>query len=147
FACYFPLNCGWLAWVALVPLLALVRGGASKKRVFFCAWAGGLLFFWPVLQWMRVADAAMYATWALLATYCALFVPVGVLLVRRLDRTTRLPLVVTVPAVWAALELFRSHFLTGFSWYLLGHTQHDFLPVIQVSDLGGVYVVTALVAA
>ena len=36
-----------------------------------------------------------------------LFVPAGVLLVRRLDRTTPLPLVVTVPAVWAALELFR----------------------------------------
>lgn len=147
FASYFPLNCGWLAWVALVPLLCLVRGGASKKRLFFCAWAGGLLFFWPVLQWMRVADTAMYATWAALATYCALFVPVGVLLVRRLDRTTRLPLVVTLPAVWAALELFRSHFATGFSWYLLGHTQHDFLPAIQVADLGGVYAVTVLVAA
>src|SRR5215831_4570073 len=51
YACYFPLACGWLAWVALVPLLALVRSGASKKRIFFCAWAGGLLFFWPVLQW------------------------------------------------------------------------------------------------
>jgi apolipoprotein N-acyltransferase len=147
FASYFPLNCGWLAWVALVPLLSLARGGASKKRLFFCAWAGGLLFFLPALQWMRVADPAMYATWALLATYCALFVPVGVLLVRRLDRTTRLPLVVTLPAVWVALELFRAHFLTGFSWYLLGHTQHDFLPMIQVADLGGVYAVTVLVAA
>jgi apolipoprotein N-acyltransferase len=35
FACYFPLNCGWLAWTAVVPLLCLVRGGASKKRLFF----------------------------------------------------------------------------------------------------------------
>jgi apolipoprotein N-acyltransferase len=89
----------------------------------------------------------MYATWALLATYCALFLPVGVLLVRSLDRRTRLPLVITLPAVWVALEYFRAHFATGFSWYLLGHTQHDFLPVIQVADLGGVYAVTALVAA
>src|SRR5439155_7076770 len=55
FACYFPLDCGWLAWLALVPMLCLVRSGASQKRVFFCAWAGGLLFFVPVLQWMRVA--------------------------------------------------------------------------------------------
>jgi apolipoprotein N-acyltransferase len=147
FACYFPLNCGWLAWVALVPLLCLVRGDASRKRVFFFAWAGGLLFFWTALQWMRVADPAMYATWATLATYCALYVPAGVLLLRRLDRTTALPLVVTLPAVWTALELLRSHLATGFSWYLLGHTQHDFLPIIQVADLGGVYAVTVLVAA
>jgi apolipoprotein N-acyltransferase len=147
FASYFPLNWGWLAWLALVPLLCLVRSAASDKRVFFCAWAGGLAFFWPVLQWMRVADPAMYATWAALATYCALYVPVGVLLVRRLDRTTRLPLVVTLPVVWTALEFPRSHLATGFSWYLLGHTQHDFLAVIQVTDLGGTYAVTALVAA
>jgi apolipoprotein N-acyltransferase len=147
FACYFPLDCGWLAWVALVPLLALVRSGASKKRIFFCAWAGGTAFFVPVLQWMRVADPAMYATWAALAIYCSLYFPVGILLIRRLDRTTRLPLVLTVPVVWAALEFLRSHLATGFSWYLLGHTQHDFLPAIQVTDLGGAYAVTLLVAA
>ena len=28
--CYFPVNWGWLAWVALVPLLALVRRGTSE---------------------------------------------------------------------------------------------------------------------
>jgi len=147
FACYFPLDCGWLAWAALVPLLALVRSGASKKRIFFCGWAGGLLFFWPVLQWMRVADPAMYATWALLATYLALYLPLGILLVRRLDRTTRLPLIVTVPVVWVALDFLRSHLATGFTWYMLGHAQHDFLPAIQVADLGGVYAVSILVAA
>jgi apolipoprotein N-acyltransferase len=147
YACYFPLNCGWLAWVALVPLLTLVRGAASGKRTFFCAWAGGLAFFVPVLQWMRVADPTMYATWIVLAVYCSLYVPAGALLVRFLDRRTRLPLVLTVPVVWVALEFQRSHLATGFSWYLLGHTQHDFLPVIQVTDLGGAYTVTALVAA
>jgi apolipoprotein N-acyltransferase len=130
-----------------VPLLCLVRSGASGKRVFFSAWAGGLAFFLAAIQWMRVAHPAMYATWVGLAIYCSLYVPAGVLLVRRLDRATRLPLVVTFPAVWVALEFARSHLATGFSWYLLGHTQHDFLPVIQITDLGGVYAVTVLVAA
>jgi apolipoprotein N-acyltransferase len=147
FASYFPLDCGWLAWLALVPLLCVVRGRACARRTFFCAWAGGLVFFWPALQWMRVADPAMYFTWALLATYCALYLPLGVLLVRFLDRRTQLPLVVTVPAVWVALEFLRSHLATGFSWYLLGHTQHDFLAAIQIADLGGVYAVSLLVAA
>jgi apolipoprotein N-acyltransferase len=147
FACYFPLDWGWIGWVALVPLLTLVRASGSRKRIFFCAWAGGLAFFVPVLQWMRVAHPAMYATWLALAAYCALYVPAGVLLLRSLDRRTRLPLVVTVPVVWVALEFLRSHLATGFSWYLLAHTQHDFLPVIQITDLGGAYTVTALVAA
>jgi apolipoprotein N-acyltransferase len=138
---------GVLAWVALVPLLCLVRSDARPWRIYLSAWLGGLVFFVPVLQWMRVADDRMYVTWIALAVYCALFTPAGVWLVRRLDRSTRLPLVVTVPLVWPALEYFRGTFLGGFGWYFLGHSQHAFLPVIQVADLGGVYVVTVIVAA
>lgn len=144
---YFPVAWGGLAWVALVPILALVRSDASGRRLFFCGWAGGLLFFWSVLQWMRVADTMMYATWALLATYCALYVPLALLLTRRLDRTMGLPLTVTFPLVWTALEYVRAHLATGFGWYLLGHTQHDFLALIQVVDLAGVWAVSLLVAA
>jgi apolipoprotein N-acyltransferase len=52
-----------------------------------------------------------------------------------------------VPLEWPALEYFRGTFLGGFGWYFLGHSQHAALPVIQVADLGGVYVVTVIVAA
>src|SRR5262249_10991148 len=34
-----------------------------------------------------------------------------------------------------------------FSWYFLGHSQHDFLELIQVADLTGAYGVSFLVAA
>src|SRR5262249_53909503 len=119
---------------------------ASSRRIFFAAWLGGLLFFWPVLQWMRVADYRMHYTWAALATYCALYFPFAILLVRRLDRFTRLPLLVTFPVVWVALEFVRSFLLSGFAWYYLGHSQHDSLALIQVAALGGAYTVSLLVA-
>lgn len=35
----------------------------------------------------------------------------------------------------------------GFGWYCLSHSQHAFLPLIQVSDLTGAYGVSFLVAA
>src|SRR5262249_25091686 len=110
-----------------------------------------------------LADYRMYATWAVLATHCSVFFLIGFLLVRRLDRCTRLPLVVSLPVVWTAMEFARSNlfggFATlwlgnaqhdlpgGFAWYFLGHTQHAFLPIIQIADLGGAYGVTLLVAA
>src|SRR4029077_14967677 len=78
---------------------------------------------------------------------CALFFPLGLFLVRYLDQMTRLPLVVTVPVVWTALEFFRSTFCGGFGWYLLAHSQHDYLPVIQISDITGAYGVSFLLAA
>src|SRR5262249_8958690 len=138
---------GWLGWLALVPLLCLVRSEAGPRRIYLAAWAGGLVFFFFVLQWMRVADPRMYYTWAMLAVWCSLFVPLGIFLIRRLDRRPRLPLIITVPVVWTGLEFIRAYLLTGFAWYFLGHTQHDFLPVIQVADLGGAYAVTFVVAA
>jgi apolipoprotein N-acyltransferase len=141
-----PLN-GWFAWVALVPLLGLVRTTARPRIVYLSAWAGGLAFYWPVMQWLRVADYRMYATWASLATYCSLFFPMAIYVLRCLDRRTRLPLIVTVPVVWTALEYLRAHFLTGFPWYFLSHTQHAFLPLIQIADVAGAYGVTFVVAA
>src|SRR5205823_1156060 len=101
---YFPVACGWLGWVALVPLLALVRSPARPRVVYLAAYLAGLLFFGPVLQWMRVADWRMYFTWAMLATYCAVYFPAAVWLLRRLDRATRLPLTMTLPLVWTGLE-------------------------------------------
>jgi apolipoprotein N-acyltransferase len=153
---YFPVAWGWLGWVALVPLMLLLRARETARFLFLCGLLAGVAFFVPALWWMHAADglrdsflsigpmtAAAYA----LALYCALYVPVALSLLRRLDRSVPLPLFLTLPIVWTALEFFRSFFGTGFPWYFLGHTQHDYLAVIQVADLGGAYVVSFLVAA
>ena len=50
-----------------------------------------------------------------------------------------------LPASWVALEYLRSHLLTGFGWNLLAHTQWNWLPVIQMADLTGVWGVSFLV--
>lgn len=142
---FFPMNWGLVAWFALVPLLALVRGRQATWAAFLTAWLGGYVFFVAALQWTRVAHPYMYGTWVMLSLYCSLYFALAVPLLRGLDRVV--PMTVSLPLVWTSLEYLRAHLLTGFAWYFLGHTQHDFLPLIQMSDLGGVYAVTALVAA
>jgi apolipoprotein N-acyltransferase len=144
--CHFPVGWGWLAWVALVPFLFLARTQATGWRLYGAAWLGGLAFFVPVLQWLRVADPRMYVTWIGLAIYCSLYFPLALGFIRFLDRRTSLPLMVSVPVIWTALEYLRAHLFTGFAWYFLAHTQHDFLPLIQISDLTGAYGVSFLVA-
>lgn len=145
--CFFPMSLGWLVWVSLMPLLCLVRSTLRPRTIYLCAWLSGLLFYWVVLQWMRVADFRMYYTWAMLATYCSVYFPVAVFLIRRIDLHTPVPLMVSVPCVWVGLEFVRSFLLTGFAWYYLGHTQHDYLVMIQIADITGVYGISFLVAA
>ncbi len=147
FLCYFPVAWGWLSWIALVPLLTLVRSEARSRNVYFASWLGGMVFFVTALHWMSAAGTAMAFAGFALATYCALYFPLGVFLMRRLDRHTPLPLVLTVPIVWTGLEYLRSFLLTGFAWYFLAHAQHNVLPLIQMSDLTGAYGVSLLVAA
>jgi apolipoprotein N-acyltransferase len=144
--CHFPMALGWLAWVALVPLVYLIRIPGPPRRVYGCAWLGGILFYLPALQWMRVADPMMYWTWLGLSLYCSLLLVAKVFLVRRLERHARAPLIIAVPLVWVAVDYWQAIFGTGFPWYFIGYTQHDALPVIQIADLGGVYLVTMLVA-
>jgi apolipoprotein N-acyltransferase len=143
---HFPVAWGWLGWIALVPLLVLVRSPLRARTIFLVAWVAGLAFFFPVLQWMRVADPRMYVTWILLAIYCSLYFPAGIMFVRALDRR-HVPLVIALPVVWTALEFLRAHLMGGFPWYFLAHGQHDFLPIIQFSDITGAWGVSFLVAA
>lgn len=144
-ACFQPLAWGsYLGWIALVPFLVLVRSQARPSFVYLCAMLCGLAFFLPALQWMRVADRSMTAGWICLASYCAFYYPVALFGVRRLERWN-LPLVVSVPLVWVALEYVRCFLMTGFPWYLLAHTQHDLLPMIQITDIGGVFLVSFVV--
>ena len=160
---FFPVGWGWLAWLALVPWLALARAPGRPRRLYLLCWLASLLFAFPVSQWLRVADWRMYFAWLFGALWVSSLFPLALLLVRALDRRTRLPLALTLPLAWVTMEFLRGTFpggiwamLTGdirsdlpggFGWYFLGHTQHDHAEVIQIADLGGAYMVSALVAA
>ena len=63
--CHFPVAWGWLAWIALVPVLTLVRAESRGWWLFLCAWSAGLAYFFPAISWMSVAHPAMAAGWVL----------------------------------------------------------------------------------
>jgi len=142
-----PVDWGPVAWLALVPLLLLVRRPEVGRGGYRWIWLGGLAFWLPALQWMRLGDPTMYLFWILLSVYLAFYFPVFVGLTRAAVRTLRLPLVLAAPAVWVGLEYLRAHALTGFAWYSLAHSQHRWIDLIQISDLTGEYGVSFVVVA
>ncbi|QVL33307.1 apolipoprotein N-acyltransferase [Telmatocola sphagniphila] len=156
YACFYPLNLGLvLGWVALVPLLIAVLNSETRRQAILTSLFAGLAFYVPVLQWMRVAHPAMYATWLGLALYCTFYLIVVMLLTRSLVRKG-LPLWFVLPMIWTLGEYIRSHFPTGFSflesigfrthvgfgWYHLGYSQRDNFLFSQLAKYTGIYGLT-----
>ena len=138
-ASFMPLDWGPLGWIALVPLILLVRLERQTRWMYTAVYSTALVCTLATLQWMRLGDRAMYLAWFALAIYVAMYFPIFVALSRVAVHRFAVPLTITVPTVWVGLEFLRGHLMTGFGWYFLGHTQYRWIELIQISDLLGAY--------
>lgn len=50
-----------------------------------------------------------------------------------------------LPSIWVGLEYLRGHAFTGFPWCLCGYSLYKLLPLIQITDITGIYGVSFLV--
>jgi apolipoprotein N-acyltransferase len=144
-----------LAWVAFVPwFVALRRAGPGSALVVsaLVTLAGS----WLVVTWLPRGVAVYYGQplvlgIALMVGVWALTVAPWVLLFtacyRALARRTVRALPLLVGAAWAANELARGRLLIGDPFGLLGYSQADVLPLVQIADVTGVYGVGAVIAA
>jgi apolipoprotein N-acyltransferase len=141
-----------LAWVAFVPLFYAVED-EPLWRVFGYAWLQGLACFVVSLYWveitlhdfagLRVLIAVMPLL--LLAAVIALFSGLAIWAGTYIARRLHIPLFVTMPVAWTAVEWLRSFFPVGFPWNLLGYTAYRNLEMIQFAEFTGVYGISALI--
>ncbi|TWU34351.1 apolipoprotein N-acyltransferase [Novipirellula artificiosorum] len=142
-----PLKLWPLAMVALVPLLSWIATLTTLcRRDVFAIWAVSACYWMVSLQGIRHAHPIMYVSLILLAAYLGVYVPLFVLLCRRLLRL-HLPLALVAPVVWVGLECWRNYFATGISAAMLGHTVVDVPALIQIADLFGSYGVSFLIVS
>ena len=137
-------NISFLAWFALIPLLIAIRG-EKPVQAFFTGYITGVLFFASALYWVSYVAIIGEIVLALyLALYFGLFALGADILLMQFPRP-RIRYAFLVSALWVGLEYARSCLLTGFGWALLGHTQWENLPIIQIADMTGAYGVSFLV--
>ncbi|MGO9453292.1 MAG: apolipoprotein N-acyltransferase [Candidatus Binataceae bacterium] len=140
------------AWVAFVPLFYSIDG-ESLWRVLGWAWLAGFSFFVGSMYWiviplhdfadmrMSIAILPMLLLAGILAIYSAIAIWAGEFFARRL----RIPMVVTMPITWTAVEWVRTYFPIGFPWNLLGYAAYTHLTLIQFAEFTGVYGISALI--
>ena len=130
-----PYDVGWLAWVALIPLLVAVRdlrpgggwlAGLIAGTVFFALLMGYIGQF-GVLPWLALA--------VFQGSFVALYGYLAALMWRCPCAWLRVP---ALAACWTASELLRGHFgALQFTFGALGYSQHACLPVLQLASLVG----------
>ena len=157
FAAFPPLARADSAWLALVPLLLVIRH-CAPRGAFGWAWLGGVVFWVTTLSWFP-AIIKNDGPWPLvllgqagLSVWCAAFFGVFAFASARVWRWAgeapgwrRVAAVALAdPLLWAGTEYARGTLLSGFAWNFLGVSQVGNLPLIQVASVAGVYGVSAL---
>ena len=141
-----------LAWVAFVPFFYAIEG-EPLKSVFWWGWLQGLAcyvgsLYWVVITLNEFAGVNFFLSllpMLLLAGVVGIFTAISMWLGEFCARRLRLPIVLTMPIAWAAVELFRTYLPIGFPWNLIGETQYRNLELIQFAEFTGTYGISALI--
>ena len=141
-----PVDLGWLGWFAPLGWLLLIRRRRlSGWRPYLVLYGIGWIFFGALFYWIMLPHVMAILGWIALTTYLASYLPLFVSVSRVAVHQWKVPLVIVAPIIWTGVEFFRGHLVTGFLMAALGHTQHNWLEIIQCSDLFGAYGVSFLI--
>lgn len=147
----FPTYNLWPAiWIFAVPLLFAIDG-ASPWEAFCYGMIAGLIAWGGTIYWlgyvMHIYGSLPLAVSALalllLMTFLALYFGIFAVVAAR-SLHSRFAFL-TLPGVWVLLELVRSYLFTGFPWALLGYSQFPVTPLIQLAEIGGVYLISGVI--
>lgn len=129
------------AWFGFVPAFFALKD-TSKRSASLIFFITGIIYWSGVIYWL--AHITLAGT-IVLILYLALYFAAFGLIIRPFTRNSTVFNLFFIPSAWVLLEYARSYLLTGFPWALLGYSQYRLLPVIQISDLTGVWGVSFLV--
>ena len=147
-----PADCGWIAFVALAPLLGAARR-ARPGHAALCGLVAGVTFFLPLLHWilgvmMRYGNLTPLLAapiLLLLVAYLAAYFAAAAALVSAAAGRWGWRGLLVAPFAWVGLETVRGSLLTGFPWGLVAYSQWRHLDVLQIASLGGVAALSLVV--
>ncbi|MFC1844352.1 apolipoprotein N-acyltransferase [Thermodesulfobacteriota bacterium] len=135
----------FLAWIGLVPFFISVRnrGYLATLTISFTA---GTLFFTVVSHWLSEIDGMRWFDQLLFMSFLGTYYVLFTFLLKIISEKSKMPVILSAPVVWVSVEYLRSHIdFLSLPWALLGHSQYQNIPFIQLSTITGVYGLSFLI--
>ncbi len=139
----------FLAWVALIPLFfAVEREKESVIKSFVAGWIFGVVFFFGTCWWLTfapityagvpsvVAYLLLFLATLLVGVFPAIFAAIFSVFLKRFGTYV----VLAAPFLWTATEFLRFN-LTGNNWNAIAYSQAFQPRLIQLANVGSVYLV------
>ena len=147
-----PIFSGFLAWVSYIPIFYISRG-LEPKKAFWLGTIGGIAYFGIVLYWLDIAMTVFgnmpqylaIPVLFVLVIYCALYWGFWGYISTYISRSVGIDLSIVSPFVFVTLEYIRNYLLSGFPWGNIAYSQYKNIIFIQISALGGIYLVQYVV--
>ncbi len=132
----------WLAWIAMVPIVWLIRSPVPSHKLLRQVWIATLLYWLVMLHFVRLPFWPLWFGWFALAGYLSVYGPLFVSISRTMVHRFRIPTVIAVPIVFTGLEWIRVNFLSGFGLGCVSHSQYKTPAGMQIAEFFGAYGVT-----
>lgn len=144
-------NLSFLIWVAFIPLLVSINKSDKKTAFFYGLLTGTIsncvILYWLVPTFTTAGEPFLLGLFCLilLSTYIGIYTGIFCFFLVILKSLPTIFYISIASSLWVFLEYLRSHLFTGFPWALLGYTQWNFLTLIQIADITGIYGISFLI--
>jgi apolipoprotein N-acyltransferase len=137
---------GFLAWFALMPLLASLHHAQNNSQALGFGLISGIFFFFCSIHWLAHVSTLGWLIVALMeSVYIMVFAWLAYVGIK--SRSPVVLKVLWIALVWTLTEFLRSEMpVFGFGWNLLAYSQSFYVPLIQFANVLGAYGLGFLIA-
>jgi apolipoprotein N-acyltransferase len=134
---------GFLAWFSLMPYfltLYYCRGAGERLYLSFFF---GIVFFAGITFWFT---SYTFGLWIPIIILLSLF-PLVFGLAFHFIYKIKIPYIqlMLMLAAWCAIEFFRCRTFMAFPWGVMAYSQYNYIPIIQITNITGVYGLSAVI--
>ncbi len=138
-----PLHTGFVAFAGLIPLLYYFDSHKTKiTNTIIAAFLFSIVYCFTGLHWISLVTVAGFL--GIIPLFTIYFSITFYLIIRLWKRFPKLKLISLV-SVWLSLELLQNYSELRFPWNDIGYAIADYLPLIQIADVGGIYLISAII--